>query len=397
MRVYCVCAVAAMALWGCGDNGGDAEEPNAAQRRAMLVSVTDQVIVPGFETFAADAETLAADVQAWATDVAAGNAPTLATVDASFERAYRSMQYVELLQVGPYGAPSDFEGGLNIRDEVYSWPTRSACRVDQETAWTDPDDSYLQPDFVANSLVNVYGFDTLEYLLYVSDTSNACPASATLNMSGAWAALSDDAIRTRRAEYAVVVATEIARRAVEARDAWRNGFADDLKSAGTAGSRYATTQAGLDALFASMFYAERSVKDTKLAAPLGISMVCRETLCPDLVESQFAQISQVALSANLQAFADLYRGGPDSAADAIGFDDVLRDMGADDLADKLNAELTDVLAALPDVTDPMQAQLAAEEPRTLHTRLSTLMTTIKTEFVSVLALRVPNEGAADND
>ena len=389
------CALVGIAVFAaCGDSGGEnPEDPNAAQRRELLVSATDQVIVPGFENFASDAASLASAVEAWAVDVAAGATADRTSVDTAFVEAYRSMQYAEVLQIGPYGAASEFEGGLNIRDEVYSWPASNPCRVDQETASGD----YSGSDFFSNSLVNVYGFDTLEYLLYAPDTGNRCAVSAPLNTSGDWSSLTEDEVVRRRAEYASAVANEISRRAAEVRDAWRNGFADNLKSAGSSGSTYSTTQEGLDAIFASMFYAEQEVKDQKLARPLGIAAECREETCPEFVESQFARISRTALEANLQAFADLYRGGPDTASNRVGFGELLRSIGADELANTLDQQLVDAFDRLPAVVDPLQDILTSAPPRELHTSLGTLMTTVKTQFVGVLSLRVPNEGAADND
>ena len=150
-------------------------------------------------------------------------------------------------------------------------------------------------------------------------------------------------------------------------------------------------------MFASIFYVELNVKDAKLAGPLGISPDCTAATCPELLESRFANESLSAVDTNLRAFRDVVYGGPGS--DGYGFGDLLRSSGADTIADDLEAGVDEALSRLPLITDPMAEALVTDTapPIALHGAVRELTTLLKTQFVSALALRVPNEGAADND
>ncbi|MEM7677296.1 MAG: imelysin family protein, partial [Myxococcota bacterium] len=144
---------------------GESTEPpaeNAQERQALLTSVTDNVILPAYQRLADTTASLATAAQAYANAAQNGEGQVeLGAVQTAFTEAYAAMQYAEVLQIGPYGPASKFEAGQNVRDEVYSWPIVNACRVDQEIVSED----FAEEDFFEDSLVNVYGFDALEYLL----------------------------------------------------------------------------------------------------------------------------------------------------------------------------------------------------------------------------------------
>lgn len=379
----------------CGSNSdSSAPAPNAEERRTLLASVTDNVIVPGFQRFADSTASLATMLRAY--EEVAGTAAAAeqrAAAEAAFIEAYRAMQYAELLQIGPYGPGSSFAGGRNIRERVYSWPVTSPCRVDQELV----SEGYAASDFIETSLPNVFGFDALEYLLMYRGAENDCPASVWINADEAWDALEGTEVERRRARYAVVVAEQIADDARTVLEAWTDGFADSLRAAGQGSAIYGTSQEGIDAVFASIFYIDTNVKDRKLAAPLGISADCTEDTCPDLLESQYANASRLAVQDNLEAFADVFRGGPATAQDRYGFGDLLRESNAEQLADDLEAALDLSLSRASSLPDLQSDALKTEPPVALHSAIKTLTTLLKSQFVSVLALRVPNEGAADND
>ncbi len=387
---------AATVLAACGS---DSEPPaeNAAERQSLLVSVTDEVILPAYQRLALATGDLVSAAQAYADAV--GTADEATARDAAlqaFETAYLRMQYAEVLQVGPYGSASKFDNGQNLRDQVYSWPDAGAipCQIDTRLVEQD----YAEDNFFDVFSVDVYGFDALEYLLGYDSFANSCAAPAKINAEGTWAALSEQEITQRRADYAVRVATGIDGNADQLVAAWTSGFADQLRTAGAGSSAYRTSQAGLDALFASIFYIEKTVKDRKLAVPLGISPDCSRDTCPEALESQFAGLSLPAIGANLTAFRDIYLGGPDAAGDRrFGFDGLLRASGATQLADDMQAAMNTAVSRAPLNVEPVGDVVITVPPRDLHDAVKGLTDILKSQFVSVLALRVPNEGAADND
>lgn len=376
-----------------GSSEGDTPPPSGSSthRSQLLSSVVDSALVPSFIAFVAAADELRDAAAAWA----ASPSDTVARDSArsAFRNASIALQRLEPMQIGPAGAPNETTGGAGIRGELYSWPVVSPCRVDQETVKAE----FGSDSFFTSRLANVYGLDALEYLMFTEAEANACPASQTINATGTWRVLVESGnLAEARASYASAVAAQLAKDAARLREAWTQGFANDLKTAGQTGSSFASTQAALDEIFAAIFYLERNVKDTKLAAPLGITAACMNTSCPDIVESQHAQMSLEWVQANLQGFALVFLGG-ETAESGYGFDDLLTDEGFEELATTMRAQLETALSASQTASAPMREQLETTEMMTLHSRVNDLARNLKTQFVSALGVRVPNEGAADND
>ncbi len=392
-----------LSLVACTSDGGGSVEPDDGfDRRALVASVGEHVIVPTYEQAAIEAEALDSAVSSHLAAVRGGGdaAGTLALARQSYSAAFVRWQWVEVMQLGPAGRPSVFEGGQGLRDAVYSWPTANACRVDQIVYSQD----YAASDFFDRELVNAFGFDALEYLLYATGTENACALSVPLNSDGQWASLSATDIELRRAEYAARLAERIAGQARSLYDRWRadgGNFLANLQRAGESGSIYGSAQEAIDQLFAAMFYVEREVKDLKLAAPLGVSGACTSsTTCPDLVEAPHADLALDAVRANVAAFEALFLGQLEGdSEERVGFDDFLATLGADALRGQMVTDIAEARAALDGVSVPMTEALSGSTAQVLsgYEALRDVTTALKSQFVSVLSLRVPNEGAADND
>lgn len=388
-------AVAALTLAAvaCSESGDEQPMgPNGASTRSQLIAaVVDNAVVPSLETLVQETTALQMAIAAWA--AAPSDAAALNAARTAFSRASIALQRVELMQLGPAGAANSVIGGAGLRAELYSWPIVSACRVDQELVKAE----YGQSTFFSSRLTNVYGVDALEYLLFREGMGNACPASQTINAMGTWRMLVDAGnLDSNRSAYASAVASQLAADAARLRDAWNSAFAADLKSAGESRSSFPSTQAALDDLFAAIFYLERELKDTKLGGPLGISSACMNNSCPDILESRHAQLSLEWIRANLEGFELVFLGGATAEA-GYGFDDLLAAEGFEDLATTMRGQLIAARAAADAAAAPMATQLETAETVEIYTRVNELARNLKTQFVSALSLRVPNEGAADND
>ncbi len=383
----------AVTMHSCGESD-DKMTVDLTGREQVMSSVVDRVFVPTFEELVTTTGALKTAAETYAQAAATSSAAAeRAAVHTAFKSAMVSVQKAELLRMGPYGPSGKFAGGQSIRDEVYSWSVVSECSVDQQIVAQD----YQMPDFASKKLVAFYGMDALEYLLFFDGSKNDCAAPVKINADGTWAALSSADLRSRRAAYAAVVAAEIAAQAVIVRDAWKNDFATKAAQAGMNTEVYSSAQMALDELFASMFYLEKQVKDTKLALPLAILPGCAKSSCADLVESKYAQHSMENIRANIATFQLIYHGGDKSDAAAYGFDDLLKDNDQAALADELTAAVEAAVKAGEAAPIPMAENLEAAETKAVHTALKQVAMLLKTQFVSVLALRVPSEGAADND
>ena len=378
------------ALIGCsggstGDTGAEADA-----RRQVLAAFADEVLLPRLARFRAEAVALDTAAAAWAADPANVGART-AAADA-WTAAMDTWQELEVLQVGPAGASGDIEGGQGLRDEIYSWPTVNACRVDQETI----EDAAATPEGLRGELVNVRGLDALERLLFATDLSNACPASSPLNLDGDWDAVAGEpgAITERRARYAASAATLVRERAEELEAAWTGGFRDELASAGAGSAIYATSLVALNSVSDALFYLEGMTVNMKLAEPAGLSGCETADTCPELRESLFAHRSLAHIQANVRAYVDGYRGG-----DGPGLDQLLRDVGATDLAGRMDAAIATAEPVVAGLSGTVPALLEAD-PEGLDPAFNALQDIVRlqrTELVSVFNLRLPQSVAADND
>ncbi|MEL6548370.1 MAG: peptidase M75, partial [Myxococcota bacterium] len=85
--------------------------------------------------------------------------------------------------------------------------------------------------------------------------------------------------------------------------------------------------------------------------------------------------------------------------DGVGYDDLLVAVGSEQLATDMRRELDESIASLDAVTGTFSQTLASDEEVLVasHSAIKDVTDLLKSQFVSVLALEVPQEGAADND
>jgi len=379
-----------------------APPPGEDARRAVTARLADDFVLPRLQQL--DEQTRAlVDVTA-ALDAAAGaDATARAAARDALVAVQATWQQLEVMQLGPTGAPSTFTGGLGLREGIHSWPLVSRCGADQQVLV----DRFAEPGWVSARQVDVVGLHTLEYLLFRDDAGNDCPEAASLNADGAWAALSPAAIAARRATYARLVAADVHDKVVVLRRAWTDSFAGSLRTAGLAGSAFSSAQQALDEVYAALFTLELVTKDKKLGVPAGLHVDCAAAVCPDKTESPVARLSLRHVEHNLRgaraALFGLHDADDAGDADGAGFDDLLRNAGHDDAVRALDAAFGGALAAVQ--------TLAASAPGTLEDALVTepqhvrdlygavkfATDELKTTLPSLLGLRVPDEGAGDND
>ena len=257
----------------------------------------------------------------------------------------------------------------------------------------------MESAWIGGALFNVQGLDALEYLLFWTEDENRCPDVVAINRQGAWTALvamGPGVLDGRRAAFASVLAdavVEVAGRLVETweRDSeFRRGFVDGS-------APFANTKEALDQVFAGLFYLDHYVKDLKLGKPAGITPDCAEDTCPDAVESLFAHVSKSNLRRNLIGFKRVFMGGDDDAH--IGFDDLLKSEGAGTLATTMVGKIDAAIAAIEAIDGSLRDALQTQPGlvTAAYDAVKTLNDDLKTQFVTVLNLSVPQEGAGDND
>ena len=354
-------------------------------KQAMLVDAAAQIESTYAEAIAA-AEALETATAAW--DESDDEVDRLAAQDA-WREAMAAWQRAELMQVGPAGVMGVVAGGQDLRDEIYSWPLYNRCRVDQEIVQQD----YLDPPTLAGETINVRGLDALEHLLFETGTDNACAPQNDINASGSWDQVAD--LDSRRAAYAHVVAT-LAKQSLQALvSRWADGFASELSSAGAGSSTYASQRDALNALSDAMFYLHDKTKDAKLAVPAGL-LDCVQATCPQALEHIPAQFSKAAVAANIEGFERVYTGGEDR----LGFDDWLDALGQEQLNQDMLAAIEGVKAALAGVEEDDFLAALESDPESVvavHTALKAVTDLLKSDFVTVLDLDLPQSAEGDND
>lgn len=387
-------------LWrvtACSGPGNEGVPDDGFDRQALLLSLGENVILPTYRDFEAAADAMASATSAYASALSTGDteAPTkLQDARETWQAAMDAWQHAELLQVGPAGASTSVTGGEDLRYEIYSWPTISTCRVDQEVV----EGNYANADFFDDELVNVYGLDALEYLLFNEDQGNTCAPQVPIN-DGPWDALSESEKAQKRADYANAVAGNIATRAAQLVNAWEptgENFLAQLASAGDSGSVYGNAQAALNEVLVALLYIDQT-RVKKLEIPSGISTECTTT-CPELLESQWARYSKENILANLKAFQWAFHGG-DPSEEQVGFDDFLTELGAPDLAQTMGQDVAAAITAIETINgtlrDALVDDLAVVEAS--YFAVKAITDALRGEFSTVLQLTIPQEGQGDGD
>lgn len=340
--------------------------------------------------FDAAAASLHRDVQAYAVD---GNEAALETARASFREAMLSWAHAELFQFGPAGSRAhDPYHGASFRDRIYSWPSTSRCRVEEQLIAAS-----AAPDF-NRVLVSGKGLFALEYLLFYPGSDTAC--SATSTTASEWAALDATELSRRKREYASAVSGNVTSLARELWATWApNGgnFRQTLIDAvGYEKPGSDRDQEALNVVAWSLVYGEKEIKDWKVGPFTG------KVLPPapvDGFEAPYANLSQELVVTNLEGLRSLYQGcGSDGQG--IGFDDWLVAAGHGDLASDLDGALAGALTAtraFPPFSEATEEAFASLYDGGIKPLTDLLKNELMAGNGSALNLSLPAGAAADND
>jgi len=352
-------------------NGPDTDtDDSGIDLGPALAGVGPNVVLPTLTRFDAEMTSLQTATVAWsdALDAGGDGVAERAAAQEAWASAMAVWQQAELLQIGPGGSTPSVVGALDLRDEVYSWPSVNPCRIDQEVAEGNWDDA----DFYAANEVNSYGLDAIEYLLW-ADPDNACPGQVPPNDDGAWDALGPAGVTGARAAFAVQLSTGV----LDQNDALIGHWEGDFGVAFATGSDpYASDLEALNAIFDALFYLELTTKDRKLLSEF---------------EAQPSGTSARWIDANLAGFELLFAG-----ADGAGLDDVLRDVGQGELVDSVMSALADARQAAA-ANDVALESLDPVELAALYEAVKAVTDLLKGDVATTLTLQIPGEAAGDND
>lgn len=375
---------------GCTSDSGGTDGGDGGLRGEVLASLGQNVVVPRQQAFAARAVSLEAELANAAADPSAREA-----AEEAWRQAMASWQEIEMMQLGPAGSSLTVMGGQDLRARIYSWPNLNLCLVDQQTV----QDGYDDPDALEEAVGAPLGLWAIEYLLFNEDPGNNCSPLNTINQDGIWEAMAD-VIPQRRLAYAAALSTLVRRRADDLEAAWApaaGNFIEELLNPGRGGALYGTAQEGLNAISDGMFYLDKETKDMKVGEPIGITG-CDAERCPEAIESPWAQHSKENIVANLQGFQALFLGAA-PGDDALGYDDLLVDMGAPDVAQDMAEAIENAISVTEAIPGTLRDAIDQNPESVLaaHTAIRGVTEILKSDFLSVLDLEAPDRAAGDND
>ena len=385
----------ALALGCGGDDSGTGQPTDNFDRLSMLANLGDNLLVPVYQQFQSSSAELEAAVASYCSALGtADETVRLGDAQAAWSATMDSWQLAEAMLFGPAAMNE-----RTLREQVYSWPAVSSCAVDQEVA------AYLgEPSTVdiATKLNNRRGLDAIEYLLFSTELNHTCPVQTA---PAGWNELAAPDRQAARCGYAGLAAADVAVRANTVVNAWSpsgDNFIGDLKSAGLSGSSFDSAQEAVNVVSDALFYLDTEVKTMKLGEPAGITLnSCNTAMepCPDELESQFASRSKEHVIANLRGAALLYAGDSLAGDPGLGFDDFLIELGAEDLATTLSSELAAARAAADAIPGSLRDALTANyaEVAATHEAARQVTVQLKSQFLTVLGLDLPDSAAGDND
>jgi uncharacterized protein len=370
---------------GCSAPAGTkADAPNDGfDRNAMLAHLSRDVLLPMQAEVEAKAAVLPGAIDAYCT---AMDTPSRDAAISAWAQTVDAWERADAVLIGPAAM-----NNKDLRYKIYGWPLLAPCGLDRDTVtyWTTPSayDIAAQPP-------NERSLLAIEYLLFTTQTEHTCPTEPT-----GWTGLGAD-LPKARCKLAHALATDVAAQTVALHTAWKasgGNYVGQLANAGQSGSGISSAHEGVNRISDGMFYVDRILKDMKLAEPAAIAAnVCTAvgTYCLEEVELRLSDRATFAIRANLDALKQVFSG-----VDGIGFDDFLRSVGQDAMADRMTANLDGAIAkanALPDsfVTTLQTNRQAVVDT---HAALTLFTDDLKTQFLTVLALDIPDDVAADND
>jgi predicted lipoprotein len=371
------------ALWpGCHVDSG--QQPSQQTTRDELVTsilhhTGPQVVEPALRVFTEEAQQLQAVIDTWHTT---RDDASLTTAQEQWQSTMLAWQYLELMKFGPTGSESIFQGGEDLGDEIYSWPTVSACRIDAEVV----EASWKNGTFFDENFVNTYGLDALEYLLFSSQPENSCSPLAPINEDGTWDALEYEAIQDARADLAAVLVAYL----VEVSDTLYVRWLDDFSMSLAELTDPEDQAAILDEMFYALTDLHAKTLDLRLCFPLELN-AC-EQYQPAIYEHSYSGIGLQAVHSNLTGFRDLFTGGS-----GPGFDDLLVWHGQVSMMETFLIEIDRATELASELADVESIQPGDERVIALHDAIEYVTELYEGGVKIVLMLKIPRSAQGEGE
>ncbi|MBY5990903.1 imelysin family protein [Ferrimonas balearica] len=376
---------------GTPDNGGG-QTPDNFDQAALVANLVDNVITPTFGEFAARTVSLSEAVSGYCTVVGeAGDvSESLAGAQGAWRDTMAVWQQAEVMQIGPLKANAS-----QLRNAIHSWPVVNRCAVDQDVVHFENGSINGTPYDITLRTETRKGLDALDYLLFNPNLDHSC--SATTAPAG-WNDRPEAERALARCQFAVEVARDLNNNANTLVTEWAS-YGPLLKAAGQPGSAFADIHDAVNDLSDAMFYIDSVTKDGKLDKPLQqFAGACNGADCDALLESPYSRHSIDNIEANLRALKALFAGQLGEQP-GTGFDDYLIEVGSEELANQMAADIDTALTTSAGYEQSLAATLNdnPDQVQQTHTEVKAITDAMKVDFISALALELPSTSAGDND
>ncbi len=376
-------AGALLAQPGCGsDAAPEMETPedasDAPARRALLRSLSEQVILPSYKNASSAAAALSTAASKFAASPDDANRKA---VQAAWTKAMLAWEHAEVLQLGPASSVGPYHpGGANLRDQIYFWPVVDSCGIDRCLVTK----CYEQKDFASASLPNVRTLSALEILLFDARTETACPPDHKVVTAKAWQGIAKE-LDARRAAYARACAADVLARTSQLVKEYGDTFEAELTSAGEGSELFETSLEATDALAVALLYISSYTKDRKLAR----AVFCTSESCASETEHPYAKVSKESIAANLEALGDVMQGMGGAKGGLYGFASA---RGAVQFPAKLEVLLYDAQSAVNALPGTLEEAVTTHsaESKALFQAVEDLSSYLKSDMPSALDVELPD-------
>jgi predicted lipoprotein len=328
-------------------------------RKPLLESVADNLIIPNFESIKASVDALseAADAFVQTTDEA-----NLIALQGAWVQAVRDHQHCSAFSFGPaeilLGPYAEVLGVFPVSEE----------KIEQRI---------LDPDFdLANSFdIDVRGFYAVEYLIYGKASNSEVLASFDQN----------------RKDYLLLIVAELKNTFDQVVEEWNDSYRqafinNDGTSAGSSISLY----------YNSFVKDYENAKNFKLEIPAGLSA----GIAADerLVEAYYSGISRELVVENFESSKNIWLGLSRDGQEILGFRDYLESLvgGPELITATLEgiARIDEAITNLPQ--GPLSDQVESEEVKALRDAYQANTANFKSSMVSLTGIDITfNSGDGD--
>lgn len=332
-------------LAACGGSGSDEgkvvvpETGFSFDANALIINLSDEVIVKGYSTLADRGEAL---LQATQTLVATPTQANLEAAQSAWKAARQPWEQGESHIFGPVDS-------LGIDPHLDSWPLNT---TDLKTVLINS--SGFDAETIKGWNDDVQGFHTMEFLLFGDGINDNLKQIDELTAS--------------ERDYLMGLAEVFRDYTKQLADAWQvshdgqggKAYGELLKSPGVDGNTFYSSQVGvLEELIQGMIGIVDEVGNGKIADPFGSALANADT---SKVESQYSWNSLTDFSDNIIGVRNVYQGEFTGEADKQGIIDFVRAADAE-LASRVAAEIDSAILQIRAIegTDNMPFRQAIKD------------------------------------